>query len=141
LSARLAVVIVSYNTVDLLRCCLGSLVRSLDRYPVEEAEIVVVDNGSIDGSPDMVELEFPGVCLVSLGENRGFAAANNVAIRQIEADFYLFLNPDTEVLGDVPAALVRFAASRPEVGLCGARLLYPDLSFQHCCFRFPTLPM
>jgi GT2 family glycosyltransferase len=89
----------------------------------------------------MVAGAFPDVRLIALGENRGFAAANNVGIRAVEADCYLFLNPDTEVLGDAPAALVRFLAGRPDVGVCGGRLLNPDLSFQHSCFHFPTLPM
>jgi GT2 family glycosyltransferase len=141
LKAPLAVVIVSYNTALLLRRCLSSLTLSLTRYPVEGTEIVVVDNGSADGSPAMVEAEFPQVRLLAVAENRGFAAANNLALREVDANFVLFLNPDTEVLGDAPAALLRFLASRSTGGLCGGRLLNPDLSFQQCCFRFPTLAM
>ena len=132
---------VSFNTVDLLRRCLTSLERSLSREMKLSTTIVVVDNGSIDGSAEMVKAEFPLVRLIALGENRGFAAANNIGLRQSDASFQLLLNPDTEVLGDAPGALVRFMAAHPEVGLAGGRLLNPDLSFQHSCFRFPTLPM
>jgi len=89
----------------------------------------------------MVRQDFPEVRLLALNENRGFAAANNLAIRDSDARFVLLLNPDTEVLGDSPAALVRFMDAHPLVGACGGRLLNWDLTFQHSCFRFPTLPM
>ncbi len=141
MSTRLAVIVVSYNTVNLLRRCLGTLEASLRRAGDVEWKVAVVDNGSVDGSPDMVERDFPDVRSWRLGENRGFAAANNVAIHELDAEYYLFLNPDTEVLGDAPSALIRFLSTRPEVGLVGGRLLNPDLSFQDSCFRFPTLPM
>lgn len=89
----------------------------------------------------MVRQEFPEARLLPLDENRGFAAANNLAIRDSDARYVLLLNPDTEVLGDAPAALVRFLDAHPTVGACGGRLLNPDLTFQHSCFHFPTLPM
>src|ERR1035437_3754609 len=137
----LAVVIVSYNTAGLLRQGLTSLTNSLSREPTLTSAIVVVDNGSTDGSVEMVRSEFPRVQLIALGENRGFAAANNVGLRVIDASYVLLLNPDTEVLGDAPGALARFLAANPNVGVAGGRLLNADLTFQHSCFRFPTLPM
>jgi N-acetylglucosaminyl-diphospho-decaprenol L-rhamnosyltransferase len=144
----LTVVVVSYNTVALLRRCLGTLEPSLRRFPppapdgsAGRAAIVVVDNASTDGSPEMVRREFPSVGLVALPENRGFAAANNHPLRTVESRAVLLLNPDTEVLGDAPAALLRFLDAHPRVGVVGGQLLYPDLRFQHSCFRFPTLPM
>jgi N-acetylglucosaminyl-diphospho-decaprenol L-rhamnosyltransferase len=140
LKARLAIVIVSYNTVALLRQCLSSLRASLTRSDLSPI-IVVVDNGSLDGSASMVATAFPDVQLHAQAENRGFASANNVAINDIEADYTLFLNPDTEVLGDAPLALVRFLENHSDVGLGGGRLLNPDLSFQDSAFRFPSLAM
>lgn len=143
----LAVIVVSYNTRELLRDGLAALTCSLERSIADlgpglrSYEVFVVDNGSRDGSPEMVATEFPAVRLRALGENRGFAAANNLAIREADARNLLFLNPDTEVLGDAPAALLRYLEANPAVGVAGARLLNPDLSFQHSCFRFPTLPM
>ncbi len=141
MNADLAVVIVSYNTAPLLRCCLRSLQTSLARSPDVTAQVVVADNASRDESPSVVAREFPSVRLLQLGDNRGFGAANNLAVRETSSTYILFLNPDTEVLGDAPGALLRFMARRPDVGLAGARLLNPDLSFQHSCFRFPTLAM
>ncbi len=138
----LAVVVVSYNTRDLLRVCLQSLVASLVRSGHSLSyEIFVVDNASHDGSPSIVAAEFPTVRLISLPENCGFAAGNNVAIRRANARYILLLNPDTETLGDAPARLVRFLDDHPNLGAAGGRLLNPDLTFQHSCFRFPTLPM
>lgn len=140
----LSVIVVSYNTRELLRTCLTALRASLERS--ENAlpggwEVVVVDNGSGDGSPEMVRASFPSIRLLALGENRGFAAANNLAIRETDSRYLLFLNPDTEVLGDAPAALQRFLEEHPRAGAAGGQLLNPDLTFQHACFRFPTLPM
>lgn len=134
----LAIVVVSYNTRELLRACLSALRSSLDRAC---SEVVVVDNASADGSADMVAAQFPWVRLLALTENRGFAAANNLAWREVDARYGLLLNSDTEVLGDAPSALVRFMDEHPRVGAAGGRLLNPDLTFQHSCFRFPTLPM
>jgi N-acetylglucosaminyl-diphospho-decaprenol L-rhamnosyltransferase len=142
LSYDLVVVVVSYNTAGLLRTCLRSLRVSLDRTQERfRSHVVVVDNASSDGSADLVRQEFSDVDLLVLEENRGFAAANNLAIRDVDARYVLLLNPDTEVLGDAPVALVRFMDQNPAAGACGGRLLNPDLTFQHSCFHFPTLPM
>ena len=141
MNVDLAVVIVSYNTVDHLRRCLGSLQRGLLLRPGLTYKAVVVDNGSTDGTTGMIAAEFPDVGLLALGENRGFAAANNVALRHVTARWYLLLNPDTLVLGDAVGELISFMAEHPAAGVVGGRLLNADLSFQHSCFRFPTLPM
>ncbi|HVC35593.1 MAG TPA: glycosyltransferase family 2 protein [Chloroflexota bacterium] len=138
----LVVVVVSYNTAGLLRTCLGSLqaslTRSMDRC---RSRVIVVDNASPDGSAQLVRDEFSFARLLALDENRGFAAANNLALRDADARYVLLLNPDTEILGDAPAALARFMDEHPTAGACGGRLLNPDLTFQHSCFHFPTLPM
>ncbi|HEY8885512.1 MAG TPA: glycosyltransferase family 2 protein, partial [Chloroflexota bacterium] len=151
-SDDLAVVIVSYNTAPLLRACLEALQAALRRGRVADStdpvatralrsRVFVVDNASTDESAELVAREFPDVRLLALDENRGFAAANNLALKEANARYVWLLNPDTEVLGDAPAALVRFMDEHPEVGACGGRLLNPDLSFQHSAFSFPTLLM
>jgi len=137
----LAVIVVSYNTVALLEACLGALVSSLERFGPPDSQIIVVDNRSIDGSPAMVRARFPTVDVLEPGENLGFAAANNRALRRVDADKVLFLNPDTEVLGDAVAALVRYLDGHQSVGVVSGRLLYPDLRFQHSAFHFPTIAM
>ena len=136
----LSVIIVSYNTRDLLRDCLRSVYRSLGTAGLA-AEVLVVDNASRDGSAEMVRGEFPGAAIISNAENRGFAAANNQALRQAQGRYLLLLNPDTVVQGDALPALARFMDEHTQAGVACGRLLYGDGSFQHSCFRFPTLLM
>ena len=141
MSVDLAIVVVSHNTRELLRRCLDSLLASLNGDTHFAMTIVVVDNESRDGTVEMVRADFPAVRLIALDVNRGFAGANNIALRSVNASHVLLLNPDTEVLGDALGALVRFMNGNPRVGVAGGRLLNPDLTFQHSCFRFPTLAM
>jgi len=138
---ELTVVVVSFNTVRLLRACLAALERSLAASPALRARVVVVDNASRDGSAELVREKFPAVELRAAGRNLGFAAANNLVLRELETPFALLLNPDTEVVGDAPAALVEFLRANPRAGAVGGRLVYGDGSFQHSCFAFPTLAM
>lgn len=133
----LSIIIVSYNTRDLLRACLRSVFAS---DAALRREVIVVDNGSSDGSREMVRAEFPPVTLIE-SDNVGFAAGNNKGIAIANARYLLLLNPDTQVLGDAFAALVSFMDAHPRAGLAGARLQNADGSFQHSAFRFPTLLM
>jgi GT2 family glycosyltransferase len=140
-AAELTVVVVSFNTARLLEACLASVERSLAGTPELRARIVVVDNASRDGSADLVRRRFPSVELRALDRNLGFAAANNLVLRELETPFALLLNPDTEVVGDAPSALVDFLRQHPRAGAVGGRLLYADGAFQHSGFAFPTLAM
>lgn len=136
----IAVVIVSYNTVELLRNCLASL-----RTCTLPLHITVVDNASSDGSPAMVRAAFPSIELMALDQNVGFAAANNLALavylQSRPAGHVLLLNPDTVVLAGAIEALAAFLAAHPRVGMVGPRLLNPDGTLQRAAFRFPTLSM
>jgi hypothetical protein len=135
------VVIVSYNTRDLLATCIESLGRTRERL-----QIYVVDNNSQDGSADMVAARFPDMHLIRLRRNRGFAAANNVALCQLRLDeqscrYVLFLNPDTVMHEGALEHLAAFLDYHPRVGVVGPRLLNPDTTIQPAAFRFPTLLM
>jgi N-acetylglucosaminyl-diphospho-decaprenol L-rhamnosyltransferase len=134
-AVELTVVVVSYNTRALLERCLASLERSRG----VTTRVVVVDNASKDGSAEMVRERFPGVELRAVDRNLGFAGANNVVLREVTTPYVLLLNPDTEVLDDAPAALVRFLRAHPRAGVVGGRLVYGDGSFQHSVFAFPSL--
>ena len=129
------VAVVSFNTRDLLRAALAAAGASRG----VSLEIFVVDNGSKDGSAEMVEREFPSVHLIRNADNRGFAAANNLAIRQAAGRYLLLLNPDTEVRPDTIAVLAGYLDAHPRTGICGPRILFPDGSFQSCGYRFPTV--
>ncbi len=130
----LTIVIVSWNVRDLLRRCLQSI--WLDGGTLE---IVVVDNASSDGSPEMVRTEFPRVRLIANAENRGFTAANNQGLATSQGRYLLLLNPDTEVMGDALATMLRYMEAHPTAGALGPKLLYPDGSQQSSRRRFPTL--
>lgn len=131
----LLVVIVNWNTVDLLGRCLHSLFLT----PELNLRVVVIDNGSTDGSPDMVERDFPEVELIRNDDNRGFAAANNQAITDGSERYVLLLNSDTEILGDALGASLRYMDQKPEVGVMGCRVLNPDGTLQPTCFSYPSL--
>lgn len=94
MTAALDIVIINFNTAADLRRCLTSL---RETPPQRQHQVCVVDNASSDGSPAMVREEFPGVILVALEQNVGFAAANNVGIRRTSAPLILLLNSDTVV--------------------------------------------
>jgi len=131
----LEVVIVSHSADELLRCCL----RSLAEHPATgETRVTVVDSGSPDSTPEMVEREFPEVRLIRCA-NIGFSAANNLVLREAEADAVLLLNPDTEVYaGTLDAALARLR-SNPGIGMVGAKLVTETGELDHACKRsFPT---
>jgi hypothetical protein len=133
---ELEVVIVSHGAEALLRRCLASL----REHPPARAgvRVTVVDSGSPDGTPEMVAREFGEVRLERLG-NVGFSAANNLVLRESEADFVLLLNPDTEVYaGTLDAALARFSTD-PRIGIVGVKLVRESGELDHACKRsFPT---
>lgn len=132
----LSIVIVNWNTRDLLRKCLASLYA----YPPEGSfEIWVVDNASTDESVEMVRQAFPDVNLIENQHNPGFAGANNQAIRKSSAEFILLLNPDTEVLPGALTTMLTFLRNTPKAGAVGARVLNPDRTLQTSSYPFPTL--
>ena len=131
-----AVVILSWNTVELLRACLCSL---QEREQGVELEVLVVDNGSADGSAEMVEREFPAVQLLRNPENRGYAGGNNQGVAATDAPFVLLLNSDTEVTPGAIGRLRDHLIAHPELGAVAPRLSNPDGSVQRACMRFPNL--
>lgn len=132
---KLSIAIVNWNTKALLNQCLTSVYANLDGL---EAEVIVVDNGSSDGSAEMVRREFPQVKLVEAGENLGFTKANNLAYNMSSGKYFLLLNSDTVVLPGAISALVSFLDEHEEAGAVGSKLLNPDGSLQRSCSPFPT---
>lgn len=131
----MSVIVVSYNTREILRAGLDAVEKSVG----VSAEVFVVDNNSTDGSADMVAHSFPKIQLIRNRDNRGFAAANNVAIARATGKFVLLLNPDTVVSPEAIGTLAGFLASHPEVGVCGPLVLNPNGSYQSCGYLYPTL--
>lgn len=118
----LSIVIVNYNTEDLISNCLKTIKQQYDR----SIEVHVVDNNSRDKSVEVIEKNFPWVNLIKNHENRGFARANNSAIAQCKGKYIFFLNPDTGVKPGALKTIVQYMEEHPEVGLAGTRLIFPD---------------
>jgi len=133
---RLSVVFLNYNTRDLTRQALNSVLAAAEGLAVE---IFVVDNASVDGSADMVAAEFPQVKLIRNAANVGFAAGNNVALQQVAGEYALLINTDTIVREDALRTMVAFLDAHPEAGACGCKILDPDGTLQLDSRRgFPT---
>ena len=131
----ISVIIVSYNTRDILRQCLNALfAHSTD----VEMEVLVVDNDSRDGSPAMVCQEFPLVTLVANDVNLGFAAANNQAFALARGEFILLLNPDAFVKEGAIAKALEFLRQTPLCGICGGRIVDQDGRVRPSARRFPN---
>lgn len=123
---RASVIVLNWNGLEYLGTCLGAvLAQDYDNF-----EVLVVDNGSTDGSVDFVTESYPQVVLVRNERNLGFSAANNRGLRTASGDLLVLLNNDTEVDPGWLRALVSTAAD-PNVGIVGAKALYPDGRLQH----------
>jgi GT2 family glycosyltransferase len=156
----IAIIIVSWNTRDLLRRCIATVHDALANAGIGY-QIVVVDNASADGTPDMLRADHPEVMLIEAGRNLGFAGGNNLALRKVlssefsvlsskssrnsklktqnsKLDYVFLLNPDTEVVGDAIARLADYLDAHSDVAIVGPRLCYPDGSVQPSRRRFPT---
>ncbi len=139
----LGIVIVNYNTRDLLRSCLRTVYASRGDFTFE---VCVVDNCSTDGSAEMVAAEFPQVRRIVNAENRGYPAANNQGLRLLgypdsphAPRYALLLNPDTELPPDGLAKMLAFMDAHPEAGVAGPKLVRQDGSLDLACRRsFPS---
>jgi GT2 family glycosyltransferase len=131
-----SIVIVNWNTRELLRACLASIVQNVERV---RTEILVVDNGSRDGSAEMVHHDFPNVRLLANASNIGFAAANNLGLRQAHGRHLLLLNSDTLMLPGAIEEMVCYMDAHKRVGALGPRLRTRDGSLQLSTRDFPRL--
>jgi GT2 family glycosyltransferase len=143
----LGIVILNWNTRDLLRRCLETVYASAGDI---DFQVIVVDNASTDGSADMVRGAFPQAQVIVSPINGGYSYGNNLGLRalgflgkgNVTADaprYALLLNPDTEVPPDAFAHMIAFMDSRPEIGAAGVKLVLPDGSLDKACRRsFPT---
>ena len=135
----LSIVIVNWNTCNLLERCLASVWKDMSIANGLQVEMFVVDNASTDESVPLVRARFPQVKLIENQENRGFARANNQAIQASQGRYVLLLNPDTEVRPNALGTLIQFMDTHPEAGAAGSRLLNPDGTLQHSAHPLPTL--
>ena len=130
--AGMAATVVNWNTRDLLRRCLDSVLAN------EPAEVVVVDNGSTDGSAEMVRERFPGVRLIVLSGNPGYGGGCNAGIRATASDYVMVLNSDTVLRPGALRALTQVLDEVPRAALVGPRVVNADGSPQRSCYPFPS---
>ncbi len=131
-----SVIIVNWNTRQLLADCLDSLIKTADGLSLE---YIVVDNGSTDGSQAMLAERYPQVRLMANQENVGFGRANNQGMDVARGRYVLLFNSDALATSGFLQRLVALADANPKVGMVGAHLLNQDGSFQASHTRFPTL--
>jgi len=132
----LSIVIVNWNTRDFLRDCLKSVYASEGDLVFEA---IVVDNCSHDRSAGMVRQEFPHVHLIESDINGGYAYANNLGLRHLQARYYLLLNPDTVLPRNALRDMLAFMEAHPEAGMAGPKLVMADGKLDLACRRsFPT---
>ncbi|MBO4340006.1 MAG: glycosyltransferase family 2 protein [Bacteroidales bacterium] len=117
---KTAVVILNYNTRNYLRQFLPALIRSVEDM---DAEVIVADNASSDGSVQMMKEEFPQVRLLEFSANYGFTGGYNRAFDGLQADYYVLINSDIEVPRGWLEPLVEWMDSHPECGACGPKLI------------------
>lgn len=120
---KLSIVILNYNTKDLLGNCLESIKQNKDEV---DLEVVVSDNASSDGSVEMIRGRFPWVKLIENKENLGFAAGNNQAKDKVTGEYVLILNSDTEIKKGTLKESVKYLDNHPEVGALTCKLVLPD---------------
>ncbi len=130
----LSIIIVSYNTSDLIGTCLNSVIEPDDLVK----EVFVVDNASSDDSASYIKKNFPFVNLTVNPENKGFATANNQVSSLCAGRYIFFLNPDTRVMPGAFKKALSFMDARPHIGLAGTKLINPDGSLhESVSYRYP----
>ena len=135
---NLSVVIITKDTRDLLGDLLRSIEDDVSLGPCL-AQVIVVDNGSLDGTDAMVRESFPSVLLLRNERNQGFAASANAGTGRSTGEFILFLNSDTRLIPGEVLKLLTYMALHPDSGICGPQLVYPDMRPQRSAAATPSL--
>lgn len=132
-----SIVIVNYNTRDLLLSCIESICKNTNqKYKID---VYVVDNASSDHSIEAVREEYPEAILLPQKHNLGYAKANNLVLSNIQSEYVLLLNPDTKLLDNCLKILLDYMEENQDVGAIGAKVLLPQGILDKACKRgFPT---
>lgn len=130
---KLSIIILSFNTKDLL-------VQTIDSISLKKDwEIIVVDNGSTDGSPEIIETNYPHFKLIRSAKNLGFAAGNNLGIKRARGEYIMLLNSDVKVIGDAIDELLAYLDRHPNVAIITPKVILPDGALDLACHRgMPT---
>lgn len=130
----LSIIILNYKTRGLLKQCL----RGIQLFDLKlNYEIIVVDNNSHDGTPEMMKEEFSHIKFIASPVNKGHAGGINLGLKEANGQYIILLNTDIAVLDNAIKKIFDFMESHPKIGLAGPKLLNPDGSTQLSCYRFP----
>jgi GT2 family glycosyltransferase len=132
----ISIIIVNWNTKELLLECVSSIKQDANNYKVE---IIVVDNASKDGSPQALKDLHPDLKLIQNKENLGFAKANNIGIKLSSGKYICIVNSDVELRKDCLATMYNYMNKHPQIAVLGPKVYYPDMSSQVSCTNFPTI--
>ncbi len=131
----LSIIILNYKTKGLVKQCIRNVRVSTANLAYE---IIVVDNGSRDDIENMMKENFPDIKFIQTGKNLGFAAGNNIGIKEAQGKYIMLLNPDVTVLNGSIEKMFNFMENNQEVGLAGPKLINPNGSYQISCRTFQT---
>lgn len=132
---KISIIIPTFNNIIFTIKCICSIIFSNDHF---DKEIIIIDNGSIDNTPNIIKKKFPQITIIQNKTNFGFAKACNQGAHNASGDMLIFLNNDTEVTTGWIASLVDCITSKINIGIVGCKLLYPDSTVQHAGVAFSS---
>ncbi len=132
----LSIIIVSWNVSALLHTCLNTIYANAGKL---QLEVIVVDSASSDDTVMMIQHNYPQAILSAQSENVGFTRGNNIGLKMAQGRYLLFLNPDTEIIGDALVQMVAYMDAHSHVGILGPHTLNTDGTYQSVRRRFPTV--
>jgi len=136
---ELSIIIINYNTKDLLEKCLNSIYIGLENTPILEYETIVVDNASVDGSSEMVRKKFPTVNIIQNSINNGYAYAVNKGIKSASGEYIFLLNSDIILTYHCFFPMLNYMKENPRTGIVGPQLIYPNGIWQRSYGSIPSL--
>jgi N-acetylglucosaminyl-diphospho-decaprenol L-rhamnosyltransferase len=132
----LSIIIVNYHHSQMLKDCLESLNRTIQKI---QFEVILIDNSSTDDGLASILKRFPKTQFINNSENIGFAPANNQGAKIANGDFLLFINPDTIMTEGAIESMLDYIRSDSSIGIIGPKVLNPDQTIQYSCRKFPTI--
>lgn len=138
MASILSIIIITKDTEQLLKSLLLSIEKDTSLKPYIQ-DIIIIDNGSTDGTEVMIREKFPSLQYLKNNENKGFAASANMGITRAKGDYLLFLNSDTRLIDGEVVKMLHFMEEHKDVGICGPQLVFPDMRFQRSLAVVPSL--
>ncbi len=133
--SNLSVIILTHNEKDHIRPCLDSVFAQ----KADNCEIIVIDNGSADGSAEYVKENWPEIMIIENAENRGVAVGRNQGINASTGEYIMFLDADARLTDNTLQGLIDFHKNEPKAAIVGPKIKYPSGAIQYSCRTFPTL--